>query len=132
MIDSVHSGLSCHFNNLTICIFDEEKFVNSNELTALQPIDDITVHMESPEIKAKLLVEQCIAIYINRSTSCIACYKVQPVNNEEEFVTCKNCKILGLQGLAKIQWELPCKQYNESIFLGPYSVHMNLSANVCK
>ena len=98
MIDSVHSGLSCHFNNLTICIFDEEKFVNSNELTAVQPIDDITVHMESPEIKVKLLVEQCIAIYI-RSTSCIACYKVQPVNNEEEFVTCKNCKMTTLASI---------------------------------
>ena len=87
MIDSVHSGLSYHFNNLTICIFDEEKFVNSNELTAVQPIDDITVHMESPEI------------YINRSTSCIACNKVQPVNNEEEFVTCKNCKMTTLASI---------------------------------
>ena len=87
MIDSVHSGLSYHFNNLTICIFDEEKFVNSNELTAVQPIDDITVHMESPEI------------YINRSTSCIACNKVQPVNNEEEFVTCKNCKMTTLSSI---------------------------------
>ena len=99
MIDSVHSGLSYHFKNLTICIFDEEKFVNSNELTAVQPIDDITVHMESPEIKAELLVEQCIAIYINRSTSCIACNKVQPVNNEEEFVTCKNCKMTTLASI---------------------------------
>ena len=44
----------------------------------------------------------------------------------------KSLHLLGLQGLAKIQWELPSKQYNESIFLGPYSVHMNLSANVCK
>ena len=87
MIDSVHSGLSYHFNNLTICTFDEEKFVNSNELTAVQPIDDITVHMESPEI------------YINRSTSCIACNKVQPVNNEEEFVTCKNCKMTTLASI---------------------------------
>ena len=25
VIDSVHSGLSYQFNNLTICIFDEEK-----------------------------------------------------------------------------------------------------------
>ena len=35
--------------------FDDQKFVNSNELTAVEPIDDITVHKESPEIKAKLL-----------------------------------------------------------------------------
>ena len=87
MIDSVHSGLSYHFNNLTICIFYGEKFVNPNELTAVQPIDDITVHMESPEI------------YINRSTSCIARNKVQPVNNEEEFVTCKNCKMTTLASI---------------------------------
>ena len=52
----------------------------------------------SPEIKVKLLVEQCIAIYV-RSTSCIACYKVQPVNNEEEFVTCKNCKMTTLASI---------------------------------
>ena len=35
--------------------FDDEKFVNSNELTAVEPIDDITIHMESPEIKDQLL-----------------------------------------------------------------------------
>ena len=55
LLDSVHSELSYHFSNLTICIFDDEKFVNSNELTAVEPIDDVTVHMENPEIKAKLL-----------------------------------------------------------------------------
>ena len=55
LIDSVHSGLSYHFNNLTIkfCIFDDEKFVNSNELTAVEPIDGLTIHMESPEVKDK-------------------------------------------------------------------------------
>ena len=63
--------------------------LNSNELTAVEPIDDITIHMESPEIKDKLLVGQCISIYINRSTSCIGCNKIQPVNNEQESVTCK-------------------------------------------
>jgi len=52
---NIHSGLSYHFNNITICIFHDEKFVNSNELTAVEPIDDITIHMESPDIKDKLL-----------------------------------------------------------------------------
>ena len=96
LIDSVHTGLSYHFNNLTIRIFDDETFVNSNELTTVEPIDDITIHMESPEIKDKLLVTQCIAIYINKFTSCITCNKIQPVNNEEEVVTCKNCKMTTL------------------------------------
>ena len=84
---------------LLFCVFDNEKFVNSNDLTAVEPIDDITIHMESPEIKDKLLVGQCIVIYINRSTSCIACNKIQPVNNVEEFVTCKNCKMATLASI---------------------------------
>ena len=51
VIDYVHTGLSYHFNNLTIRIFDDQTFVKSNELTTVEPIDDITIHMESPEIK---------------------------------------------------------------------------------
>ena len=43
-----------------------------------------------------LLVGQCISIYINRSA---ACNKIQPVNNEEEFVTCKNCKMTTLTSI---------------------------------
>jgi len=68
-------------------------------LTAFEPTDDITIHMESPEINDRLLVGQCIAISIYRSTSCIACNKIQPVNNEEEFVTCKNCKMTTLASI---------------------------------
>ena len=56
LIDSVPTGLSCYFNNLTISVFDDKKFVNSNELTTVEPIDDITTHMESPEMKNRLLV----------------------------------------------------------------------------
>ena len=62
-------------------------------------MDDITIHMATPKIKDKLLIGQCIAIDINRSTSCIACNKIQPVNNKEEFVTCKNCKMTTLPGV---------------------------------
>ena len=96
LIDSVHTGLPYHFKNHTIRIFDNEKFFHSNELTTVEAIDDITIYMESPEIKDKLLVGQCIAIDINKSTSCIACNKIQPVNNDEEFVTYKNCKTTTL------------------------------------
>ena len=44
------------FKNHTIRIFDNEKFFNSNELTTVEAIDDISIYMESPEIKDKLLV----------------------------------------------------------------------------
>ena len=64
-------------------------------MTAVEPTDDITIHMESPEIS----YYYCIAIYINRSKSCIACNKIQPVNNEEEFVTCENCKMATLASI---------------------------------
>ena len=47
------------------------------------------------KIKEKLLV----SIYINKSLSCITCNKIQPLNNEEEFVTCKNCKMTTLASI---------------------------------
>jgi len=55
--------------------------------------------MESPEIRKKLLAGQRITIYINRSTSCIACNKIQPVNNEEGFATSKNYKMTTLASI---------------------------------
>ena len=70
LIDSVHSGLSYQFNNLAICIFDMRNL--STLMSWLLLNQQVTLHMESPEIKDKLLVGQHIAIYINRSTSCIA------------------------------------------------------------
>ena len=97
-------------------IFDDEKFVNSNELTAVKPIDDITIYMESPEMKDKLLVGECITIDINKSTSYIACYKIQIVNNEEEFVTCKNCKMTTLASVfqTKLVFQMMIKNdYNK-------------------
>ena len=39
-----------------ISVFDDKKLVNSNELTTVELIDDITIHMESPEMKNRLLV----------------------------------------------------------------------------
>lgn len=63
-------------------------------MTTVKPIEEITIYMESPEIKDKLLVGQCIAIDIVKSTSCIAYNKTQPVNNDKEFVTCKTAKWL--------------------------------------
>ena len=53
LIESVHAGLSYHFINFTIRIFDDETFVNSNELTTVEPIDEITVHMEGPDRDCK-------------------------------------------------------------------------------
>ena len=40
---------------------------------------EITVHMESPEIKVK--------------------YQIQPVNNEDKCFTCKNCKMTTLASI---------------------------------
>ena len=60
----------------------------------------MTLQSQKSPKKDKLLVGQCFSIYINnKSTSCIACNKIQPVNNEEEFVTFKNCKMTTLASI---------------------------------
>ena len=96
-------------------------------MTAVEPIDDITKHMESPEIKDKLLVGQCIAIYINRSTSCIACNKIQPVNKN---YTCFNDAI---QSFFTINCPTPMSELKEDemkkLFLTTGQMRMIASKN---
>ena len=91
LIDSVHTGLQhFNFNNLTIRIFDDEKFVNSNELTAVEPIDDITIHMETPEIKDKLLVGQCIAVALISQHHALRAIKFNQLIKKKNFTCCNN------------------------------------------
>ena len=56
LIDSVHTGLSYHFNNLTIRIFDDEKFVNSNELiiTLLRIARKLTFEYDQMSVTSKI------------------------------------------------------------------------------
>ena len=95
VIDQIHSGKSYHFQGLTVRIFDDKKFVNSNETTVVSEIDDLSdVNLTCQEIQDNIVIGHCIGVNIKKSTWCIACnYSLENITPEEETRTCPNCKL---------------------------------------
>ena len=56
IIDKVDSGKSYRFNNCKIRIFDDHKYINTNEFTKITEIEDIkNVNMTSPQIQEHMI-----------------------------------------------------------------------------
>lgn len=41
IIDHIHAGKSYHFKNLKVRIFEDEKYLNTNDLTEYEEIEDL-------------------------------------------------------------------------------------------
>ena len=101
-INQVARGKSYHFKNVTVHIFDNKKYLNTNESTTVEEIDDLqNINVDAPEIKNNLK-EKVVGVNIKKSPSCLACNytfptKEQPAPDEEE-ITCINnyCNITTL------------------------------------
>lgn len=101
-IDGVHNGKSYHFQNLTVRIFDDSKFINTNEATIITEIEDIKdINMSDPDIQENLLTGDCIAIQIKSTTSCVMCNTSIDVSTEDKTITCQNCNITTLSTTIK-------------------------------
>ena len=94
VIDKIHSGKSYHIQGLTVRIFDDKKFVNSNEATVVSEIDDLPdVNLTSQEIQDNIITGHCIGVNIKKSTLRIACnHCLENITPEDETITCPNCK----------------------------------------
>lgn len=69
-INKVARGKSYHFKNVTVRIFDDEKYLNTNESTTVEEIDDIqNIKVDAPEIKNNLLKVKVAGVNIKRSPS---------------------------------------------------------------
>ena len=67
LIDKVITGKCYHFTNLTVRIFDDVKFVNTNELSAVKEIEEIpNVKMDTPDIKDNLVMAQVVGVNIKK------------------------------------------------------------------
>ena len=105
LIDKVLTGRCYHFTNLTVRIFDDVKFVNTNELSVVKEIEEIpNVKMNAPDIKDNLVMGQVAGVNIKRSPSCMACDEtLSPPEDEKEDITCKNCNFTTLLSLCNIK-----------------------------
>ena len=93
LIDKIYSGKSYHLKNLTVRIFDDEKYLNTNESTIVEEIDDLAdVNLTTSEIKENLVTGQCVAIHIAKKQSCIICNTtIGQLPQDEETYTCEKC-----------------------------------------
>ena len=93
LIDKIFSSKSYLVKNLTVRVFDGEKYINTNESTIVEEIDDlVNVNLTTSETKENLLTGQCLAINMAKKQSCIICNaKVGPLPEDKETYTCESC-----------------------------------------
>ena len=73
-IDKVKAGKSYHIENCKINIFDDSRFVNTNEVTKITQISDIpNVNLTTPQLHDYLVPGTCIGTDVCQHCSCIVC-----------------------------------------------------------
>ena len=102
-IEKVHSSKSYHFQNLTVRIFDDDKYLNTSELTVIDEIDDIhDINLSSPPLEDNLVTAKCVGIDIKKSSSCFVFNSsLDTQETTEETITFPNCNITTLASLCK-------------------------------
>lgn len=121
LINKITTGKCYHFKHLTVRIFDDCKFLNTNELTSVEEIHEIqNVKIDAPEIKDNLLMAQVVGVNIKKSASCLACNKTLPTEEgedqgDDQEITCTNCNITTLASFCgtKLVAQIVIKTTNE-------------------
>ena len=73
-ISKVAISKSYYFQNLTVCIFDNNKYLNTNKATIIDEITDIDkINLSSPSLEDNLEKAQCIGVELRKSLSCLVC-----------------------------------------------------------
>ena len=102
IIDKVDSGKSYQFNNCKIRIFDDHKYINTNEFTKITEIEDIkNVNLLSPQIQENMIPAKCMGVEVKKSSSCILWRKLDDSQLQKETMKCQNCHITILSNVAK-------------------------------
>jgi len=79
-------------------VYQDTKFLNTNESTEVEDIEDILdVDLTGDEVQENLVEGQIIAINIKNSKSCVACNSLINNETENETITCSNCKVTTLK-----------------------------------
>ena len=67
-IDKVRAGKSYLLQNVTVCCYDDTKFVDTNETTVVQKVDEITdAKTNTPGLQENHLTGQCVGIDIKKN-----------------------------------------------------------------
>ena len=109
-IDKVKAGKSYKIENCKVRIFNDSKFLNTNEFTKITEIDNIVnINLSTPELESHLVIGQCVGVEIKRSTCCISCntvLKSAEIGNNTT-VKCPKCQVTML--VSSLKTKLVCQ-----------------------
>ena len=103
-ISKVAISKSYYFQNLTVRIFDDNKYLNTNEATIIDEIADIhEINLSSPTLEDNVVKAKCIGVEMKKSLSCLVCnFTLEEIESSaEKTITCPNCKITTLRSSTK-------------------------------
>ena len=102
-IDKVNAGKCYHIENCKLRIFDDSKFLNTNEVTKITQISDIpNVNLATPQLHNYLVIGTCIGTDIREHYTCIVCRRnLEESIFTDDTVTCPICQITTLVSLLK-------------------------------
>ena len=88
------------FSGVTIRVFDDTKYLSTNESTILEAKDDNDiehVNLTSDEIKDNIIEGNCIGVQIKQEQCCVICNNTLEAQSEKtDTVTCKYCNVTML------------------------------------
>ena len=89
------SMLVNQIQNCKIRVFDDSKFLNTNEFTKITEIDEIPIiNLATPELQDNIINGQCLGVDLKCTTTCSCCNKTtDETNDETSIVTCLNCSM---------------------------------------
>ena len=92
LIDKVDCGKSYLFQAVKIRVFDDAKYLSTNESTIITAYADIKdVNLTSQDIKDNIIEGQCIGVNLKKTTSCIVCNNTLVIEADKETVKCRSC-----------------------------------------
>ena len=103
-IGKVATSKSYYFRNLTVCIFDDNKYLNTNEGTLINEIADIDdINLSSPTLEDNVVKANCVGVEIKKSMSCLVCNcTLEAIDHTaKSTVTCPNCNVITLETSTK-------------------------------
>ena len=123
-IDKLHIGKCYQIQNCKIRVFDNSKFLNTNEFTKKTEIDEIpNINLATPELQDNIVTGQCLGADLKCTTSSICCNKtIDETNDEADTVTYPNCNmtlikdVLQTKVVAKLLMKINEKLVNYTAF----------------
>ena len=134
MIEKVHVSKCYHIQNCKVRIFDDCKFISTNEFTNITQLDDITnINLSTPEVRDNIIIGHCLGIDVKCTSACTCCNQtLQEAIIDEDIAICTNrnmtisAKMLKTKVVCKLLLKVEEKMVNYTTFKDAKELYLTL------